>query len=239
VVLKNIIFFIVSIVFFSILTAKDKPDSPFKPDKNTIVLYHFDGQSGNILSDSSGNGLHGKVNFAEWTDKGKFNGGMRFDGFMNAMIKDCKKLDIVNNITVEAWVWLKDDKSKYNKRFIVVKGNNKNKNLAPNFNVFNLQFGTKNNRLKVFIGKGDKRYFLESDKILEKKKFHHVGFSFSDGILKLIINGSVVKKLKTDIKTLEDKEFLYDNIYIGNNWSANGKLEGIIDEFRISNIVRY
>jgi len=164
---------------------------------------------------------------------------MRFDGFMNAMIKDCKKLDIINNITVEACVWLKDDTSKYNRRIIAVKSNGRNKNLAPSFNVFKLQFGKKKNSLKIFIGKGDKRYFLESDKILEKKKFHHVGFSFSDGILKLIINGSVVKKLKTELKTLEDKEFLYDNIYIGNNWSANGKLEGIIDEFRISNIDRY
>ncbi len=42
------------------------PAARFKPDAHTVALYHFDEWSGNIASDSSGHGHHGKIEGAKW-----------------------------------------------------------------------------------------------------------------------------------------------------------------------------
>ena len=42
------------------------PQRRFEPDKHTMALYHFDGGSGDVLKDSSGNGHDGKIVGAKW-----------------------------------------------------------------------------------------------------------------------------------------------------------------------------
>jgi serine/threonine protein kinase len=42
------------------------PEARFKPDPDTIALYHFDEGQGDVLKDSSGNGHHGKIVGAKW-----------------------------------------------------------------------------------------------------------------------------------------------------------------------------
>ncbi|MBA4017129.1 MAG: hypothetical protein C0483_08155 [Pirellula sp.] len=42
------------------------PQARFAPDPETIALYHFDAGAGNVLTDYSGNGHHGKILGARW-----------------------------------------------------------------------------------------------------------------------------------------------------------------------------
>ena len=42
------------------------PQCRFEPDEHTMALYHFDGGSGDVLKDSSGNGHDGKIVGAKW-----------------------------------------------------------------------------------------------------------------------------------------------------------------------------
>ncbi len=42
------------------------PAKRFEPDADTLALYHFDEGQGNVLTDSSGNGHHGKIVGAKW-----------------------------------------------------------------------------------------------------------------------------------------------------------------------------
>jgi hypothetical protein len=42
------------------------PAARFEPDKDTLALYHFDEGQGDVLTDSSGNGHHGKIVNAKW-----------------------------------------------------------------------------------------------------------------------------------------------------------------------------
>lgn len=42
------------------------PEARFKPDADTIVLYHFDEGQGDLLHDASGNGRHAKILAANW-----------------------------------------------------------------------------------------------------------------------------------------------------------------------------
>ena len=47
-------------------TADFTPRARFEPDKDTLALYHFDEGQGDALTDSSGNGHHGKIVNAKW-----------------------------------------------------------------------------------------------------------------------------------------------------------------------------
>jgi formylglycine-generating enzyme required for sulfatase activity/predicted Ser/Thr protein kinase len=43
-----------------------KPEERLAADENTVVLYHFEEEQGNVLNDSSGNKHHGKIVGAQW-----------------------------------------------------------------------------------------------------------------------------------------------------------------------------
>lgn len=45
-----------------------KPATRFVPDKNTVALFHFDEGQGDKVTDSSGNGRHGKIVGAKWAN---------------------------------------------------------------------------------------------------------------------------------------------------------------------------
>ena len=47
-------------------TADFTPAARHEPDKDTLALYHFDEGQGDALTDSSGNGHHGKIVNAKW-----------------------------------------------------------------------------------------------------------------------------------------------------------------------------
>ena len=42
------------------------PVDRFEADADTLALYHFDEGEGDVLTDSSGNGHHGKIVGAQW-----------------------------------------------------------------------------------------------------------------------------------------------------------------------------
>src|SRR5262245_61746864 len=47
-------------------TTNFTPQATFKPDGDTLALYHFDEGAGDVLADASGNGHHGKIVNAKW-----------------------------------------------------------------------------------------------------------------------------------------------------------------------------
>jgi hypothetical protein len=47
-------------------TADFTPQARLEPDQDTLALYHFDEGQGDALTDSSGNGHHGKIVLAKW-----------------------------------------------------------------------------------------------------------------------------------------------------------------------------
>ena len=49
------------------------PPTNLQPDEQTVALYKFDEGQGDVLTDSSGNGHHGKIIGANWVRRGKVN----------------------------------------------------------------------------------------------------------------------------------------------------------------------
>lgn len=52
-------------------TTDFEPATRWNPDEQTIALYHFDEQSGEVLRDSSGNGYDGQIVAAHWVKVGE------------------------------------------------------------------------------------------------------------------------------------------------------------------------
>jgi len=72
--------------------------------RGLVAYWSFDEGSGNIAYDASGNGNHGTIYGAKWT-QGKIGGALSFDGVDDYVrVPDSDSLDITNAITIEAWV---------------------------------------------------------------------------------------------------------------------------------------
>jgi len=225
------------VLLYPYIYTQEEQSNQFLSDEHTVLLLHFDEGVGDIVNDASSYGNNGEANYVKWTKKGKFGDAIAFNGYMNVCIPDNDSLDLTNDFTVEAWICLDSKASIYNFRSIVIKSNTELKNRYKG--VFIIKILYEVNYLKVTIHNDSDTYELISDEILEPNKYYHVGFSFKDGLLKLIINGKVVNSGEAPFEKLTNEEFNMDDIYIGNNWTNIAPFCGIIDEIRISNIARY
>jgi chitodextrinase len=69
-----------------------------------VGAFSFDAGSGSALADLSGNGNNGTISGATWTS-GKTGGALRFDGVNDLVtVGDSATLDLLNGMTLEAWV---------------------------------------------------------------------------------------------------------------------------------------
>jgi hypothetical protein len=88
------------------------PAKRFEPDADTLALYHFDEGQGDKLTDSSGNGHHGKIVGAKWVKAdgtpiapagGPLDQALSFDGRSSVQIPSLT-LDQTEPFTLEALV---------------------------------------------------------------------------------------------------------------------------------------
>ncbi len=68
-------------------------------------IWHFNENKSNIAYDSSGNLNHGSITLENWTENGKDESALSFDGLQSVVTVPPKiSLDIFSNLTMEAWV---------------------------------------------------------------------------------------------------------------------------------------
>jgi len=73
-------------------------------DDGLVAEWHFDEGAGNVVEDSSGNGNDGVIYGATWVE-GKYGKALSFDGVDDYVeIPDKPSLDIMDEITIEAWI---------------------------------------------------------------------------------------------------------------------------------------
>jgi hypothetical protein len=83
---------------------------PYGPDDCTILLLHFDEDSGAVAQDASSHGNNGTVYGADWIPAGKFSGTLHLDGYADEGGDSVKvELDNVGFMagphTLEAWIY--------------------------------------------------------------------------------------------------------------------------------------
>jgi Concanavalin A-like lectin/glucanases superfamily len=70
-----------------------------------IAAYSFDEGTGTTANDTSGQGNHGTVSGAQWTDSGRYGKALVFDGVDDwVTVNDAPSLDLSTAMTLEAWV---------------------------------------------------------------------------------------------------------------------------------------
>ena len=74
---------------------------------NIVGLWMFDEGSGNIVTDSSGNGHDGEIDGAVWVD-GKIDKALEFDGDDSVTVPDAPDLRIGAQLTLMAWFYATD-----------------------------------------------------------------------------------------------------------------------------------
>jgi chitodextrinase len=77
----------------------------FSASDSLVAAYSFDGGSGTIVTDESGNGNNGALSGATWTTSGKNKSALTFDGVNDwVTVPDSASLDLAAGMTLEAWV---------------------------------------------------------------------------------------------------------------------------------------
>ncbi|MEO1996407.1 MAG: LamG-like jellyroll fold domain-containing protein [Planctomycetaceae bacterium] len=182
--------------------------------------WRFDGRQGNLAKDSSGNGNHGTIHKATWTE-GKVGAALRFNG--KDTYVDCgndRSLNLPKAFTIEAWV--RQQQGGQAEQSIVGKGSKYNANY-----LLKLGIPWVENRLMLKVS-DQRTQGIE----IEYDRWHHVVGVCDGERIAIFINGTLASErpyfhgLKTNSLP----------VTIGNvmDASASGKyFSGIIDEVKI------
>lgn len=201
--------------------------------KGLIAEFSFEEQ-GNLIEDSSGNGMKGTVSGAERID-GVAGKALQFGGSGYASIKDNSLLDFVLEGTISAWI--KYDSSG---RGGVVLSKCKSSNSFGTCNyalkLENLTF----NSFGLWVGDG-KPGFSDSAVLpsgsMEKNVWYYVVGVFDEYSLKIYVNGELKR---SGLKSISDPPGINDSdLLIGsmtcNSFADCNHFKGAVDELKIYN----
>ena len=192
-----------------------------------VGLWHFDEGSGvTTVADSSGNGNDGNVYEATTGVSGEFGNALSFDGLDEYVsVPDSTSLDLLGEITVEAWIKVAVHKN-YNA--IVIKGEDG----AENYELLLTSSGLLYSTIKFTDGT---RYYPSVPNAITDTEWHHVAMTYKPGEWRIYVDG-VKEAERMDIS----KTPLINDVplFIGAE-QYNGSLmsgrffNGTIDEVRI------
>ena len=151
--------------------------------RGLVAYWSFDEGTGNTVYDLSGNGNHGTIHGATWT-QGKFGKALSFDGVDDYV--DCgndESLNITDEITIEAWVKRAGDFPTNNIGNIVWRHNY---GARTGYRLF----AYTNGRVRFAVGNGSNIYYAGTGYPLSTiGEWVHVVGVFDGSYVKLYING--------------------------------------------------
>ena len=211
---NRLILLIIFLCFISLPT--------YSQDRHTVVLYTFESIVDDVVKYQSGNGNDGTLMGAKWSD-GKFRRGIDFGGDDDqdfVEIADHETLDLVEAVSVELWLFLRAESTSGGTG--VTKGST-------------YKMGPRNNRkaeLRVTRAGGAAAVLSNVD--LPIAKWVHIAGTYDSvsGVGKVYIDGELDNENEIGGEIVQT-----DNVvWLGRG--ANPYLDGMLDEVRISNVVR-
>ncbi|MBS3149510.1 LamG domain-containing protein [Candidatus Woesearchaeota archaeon] len=194
---------------------------PFEADSATVGLWHLDEGSGDSIYDSSNLGNNGIIFNPHWLSDSFDGHALTFDderSYVSIDVRD--RLNLEYEVTVEAWVKLHS----YNTVREIIGGRT-------------FHFHVEGDKIKVFVPSGlESSGSLRSNTNLELERWYYLAATCDGRTTQLFING-VLDGAITDpdeISPLDHSEILY----MGRCYWRPLPFPGVIDEIRISNIVR-
>ena len=217
------------LLLFGITEAVAKePRKDRRVDKHTVLLLTFDEGEEAVAKDSSDEGNDGTIKGAKWVE-GKYGSALEFNG-TNSDYVVMPRLpsldDIVKDFTLEAWVKF----PKVQKRAQVVC----NQQGAG----FSLEL--RNGLVSAFPYIGDDYVLLSGNTELRPDEWYYVATTYDGNTIKVYVNEKLdgEKEIEGTVKKSTAP------VMVGANPNFNGTVAegqyfaGVIDEVRISNVVR-
>jgi len=221
---------------------------PFQADENTLLLLHFDEGKGDP-QDASGK-KHSVINYGtKYSPTGKLGSAISFDGSADANIalEDTDDLSFTDGqgndkpFTIE--FWLKPDQLAHEALLEKVCYSPLGIEFATSLYSGGYNFSLYSNDLKDYISIA---HYGESAKgLIPTNQWTHLAFTYdgskSEQGLNVFINGVADKGAKREAKgKYTGMKNTRTELEIGTyNGGKAAPLHGMIDELRISNIVRY
>jgi hypothetical protein len=173
------------------------------------------------VTDGSGNNLHGTVSGATWTTAGKFGRALSFDGVNDwVTVADTNALDLVNGMTLEAWVYPTNASST---RDVLIKE-------GAGADIYNLY--ARNWRglpeANVFVA-GSNR--TTEGSVLPTNTWTHLAATYNGNVVQLYVNGTLQSSTSASGQISTSNGALR----IGGNSLWGEYFAGLIDEVRIYN----
>mgnify|MGYP001572447569 CR=1 FL=1 len=208
----------------------------FNVDINTVALWRFNEISGNLVADETGinNGTAIGANIVD----GKFGKARYFNGNSDYIrVPDSPSLNNFSQITIEAWVYPQGfDLGQWNQdEGLIVKGdatdfyssNAYGIWITRNSDFSQIRFGTQFGSIGVSSG------------WYSSNQWYYVAANYNGNDIKLYIN-SVSEGLSNGLSpVVSNSRDLYMNHHTWDGGGASSqRMQGIIDEIRISNIAR-
>jgi PKD repeat protein len=79
---------------------------PLAPSLSLVAAYSFDEGTGTKVNDTSGNGNHGTISGAQWSNAGRYGKALVFDGVYDwVTANDAPSLNLTTAMTLAAWVY--------------------------------------------------------------------------------------------------------------------------------------
>lgn len=192
---------------------------------NSVLLYHFDESSGNII-DYSGYGNTGSVSEVSYSETGVFNNALGFDGADDYIAaNNDNSINPTNSITVAAWI-KPESTSDFGNKVIV----SKNGFIYSGWDLYHEYYHNGSffaPRLRVRIDGNTTNSNIE----VTENIWQHIGFTYNSTHLNLFKNGELLYTQFNDSFSLNSS----NNLRIGGFSGGGNHFKGLIDELIIFN----
>jgi fibronectin type 3 domain-containing protein len=198
-------------------------------DANTALLMHFNESSGAVVNDVSGNGNNGIARGTTIVN-GRLGNARKLRGNLEeVVVANSASLNPQTALTLEAWINLRSKVP-----------------LGSNSGIVGKDDGTSNrqyllsvtgepgpNRFRAHVGVGSTYRNFDGSTLVDTARWYHVALTYDNRALRLYVNGVLDGSMTVAGNILQSQSPLH----IG---SIGGSLFflGVIDEIRVSNIVR-
>lgn len=212
--------------------ASASPLEPFQPDGNTLLLYHFDEGRGTVAKDAGSHGYDGQIRAARWVS-GKFGGALGFDGRDDCVFRELTEaIRDLKQITVECW--FRQEKAE-GRQFLG------GKDVTFHFDLTNGQatsLSIYHQGAQIENAEGLRHQQLGTSLgAVRCGRWHHVAATYDGQHLSFFLDGVLKNRLTAakDFSLGVQSRGLWIGCYVGMDFWFSGR----IDEFRVSDCVRY
>jgi chitodextrinase len=196
--------------------------SPCGSDQGLVAAYSFDGGSGSVLTDNSGNGHDGTIVGASWTTSGKYRSALHFNGTGDYVSLPALGTFYKSAFTLEAWV-KKDTAAKGDAA--VVGTWTSGGNGGPM-----LWFDYATSHLELVMSQGGSNY-VDSGQLGAAGQWQYLAGTYDGTTARLYVNGTQVAS-KTFTGNVGDSNTWWIGAY---GSTPSGFFDGSVDEVRIYN----